>query len=36
MNLKETGHEDVDCIHWPQDRDQWRYLVNAVMDHLAP
>jgi len=23
MDLKETGYENVDCIHLPKDRVQW-------------
>jgi hypothetical protein len=30
MGLKEIGFGDVDWIHWAQDRDRWRALVNTV------
>jgi hypothetical protein len=38
MDLGETGWGDVEWIHLAQDRDQWRALVNAVMNLrvLAP
>jgi hypothetical protein len=32
MNLRETGWGDMDWIDMAQDRDQWRDLVNRVMD----
>jgi hypothetical protein len=32
MDLRETGWGDVDWIDLAQDRDQWRALVNAVMN----
>jgi hypothetical protein len=32
MDLKEIGFGDVDWIHWAQDRDRWRALVNTVMN----
>jgi hypothetical protein len=32
MDLRETGWGDVEWIHLAQDRDQWRALVNAVMN----
>jgi hypothetical protein len=31
MDLREIGFGDVDWIHWAQDRDRWRALVNTVM-----
>jgi hypothetical protein len=34
MNLKEVGWEDVDWIHLAQHRDQWRALMNMVMNLL--
>jgi len=34
--LKETGWEGVDWINLAQDRDQWRTLVNTVMDLRVP
>jgi hypothetical protein len=36
MDLKEIGFGDVDRIHWAQDRDRWRALVNTVMDLRVP
>jgi hypothetical protein len=35
-DLREIGFWDVDLIHWPQDRDRWRALVNTVMNLLVP
>jgi hypothetical protein len=32
MDLKETGCNVVDSIHLAQDMDQWRTLVNTVMN----
>jgi hypothetical protein len=32
MDLRETGWDDMDCIDLVQDRDQWRALVNTVMN----
>jgi len=32
MDLKEIGWEGVYWIHLAQDRDQWRALVNTVMN----
>jgi len=29
---RETGWEDVDWMHLAQNRDQWRALVNTVMN----
>jgi hypothetical protein len=34
MDLMEIGWEDVDWMHVGQDRDQWRVLVNTVMNLL--
>jgi hypothetical protein len=38
MDLREIGLGGVDCIRLAQDRDQWRAVVNAVMNLwvLAP
>jgi hypothetical protein len=32
MDLRETGWEVVDWIHLAPDRDQWRAVVNTVMN----
>jgi hypothetical protein len=32
MDLREIGFGDMDWIHWAQDRDRWRALVNTVMN----
>jgi hypothetical protein len=36
MDLKEIGFGDVDWIHWAQDRDILRALVNTVMNLRVP
>jgi hypothetical protein len=36
MDLREIGWEDVDWMHVVQDRDQWRTLVNTVMNFRVP
>jgi hypothetical protein len=36
MDLREIGREDVDWIHLAQDRNQWRAVVNTVMNLLVP
>jgi hypothetical protein len=36
MDLRETEFGDVDWIHWAQDRDRWRALVNTVMNLRVP
>jgi hypothetical protein len=35
MDLREIGFGDVDWIHWAQDRDRWRAVVNTVMNLLV-
>jgi hypothetical protein len=35
-DLREIGFEDVDLIHWAQDRDRWQALVNTVMNLRVP
>jgi hypothetical protein len=36
MNLREIGWDGMDWIDLTQDRDQWRALVNAVMNLRVP
>jgi hypothetical protein len=36
MDLREIRFGDVDWIHWAQDRDRWRALVNTVMNLRVP
>jgi hypothetical protein len=36
LDLREIGWDGVDWIHLGQDRDQWRTLVNAVMNLRVP
>jgi hypothetical protein len=36
MDLREIGFGDVNRIHWAQDRDRWRALVNTVMNLRVP
>jgi hypothetical protein len=36
MDLREIVFGDVDWIHWAQDRDRWRALVNTVMNLRFP
>jgi hypothetical protein len=36
MDLREIGFWDVNWIHWAQDRDRWRALVNTVMNLRVP
>jgi hypothetical protein len=32
VDVKEIGWEGVEWIHLAQDRDQWRILVNEIMN----
>jgi len=32
MFLREMGSEDTDWINLPEDRDQWRTVVNTMMN----
>jgi hypothetical protein len=36
MDLRAIGFGDVDLIHWTQDWDRWRALVNTVMNLRVP
>jgi hypothetical protein len=36
MDLREIGWDGVDWIDLAQDRDQWRALVNTVMNLRVP
>jgi hypothetical protein len=36
MDLREIGWDAMDWTDLAQDRDQWRALVNAVMDLRVP
>jgi hypothetical protein len=36
MVLRELGWDDMDWIDLDQDRDQWRALVNTLMNFQVP
>jgi hypothetical protein len=36
MNLREIGWDGVDWIELAQDRNQWRDLVNVMMNLRVP
>jgi hypothetical protein len=36
MDLREIGWDGIDWTDLTQDRDQWRALVNTVMNLLVP
>jgi hypothetical protein len=36
MDLRETGWDGVDWIDMAQDRDQWRDIVNTVLNLRLP
>jgi hypothetical protein len=36
MDLREIGWVGMDWIDLAQDREQWRALVNTVMNHWVP
>jgi hypothetical protein len=36
MDLREIGLDGIDWINLAQDRDQWKALVNTVMNLLVP
>jgi hypothetical protein len=36
INFRETGWDGVDWIDLAQERDQWRSLVNTVMNLRVP
>jgi hypothetical protein len=36
MDVRETGWSDMDWIDLVQDRDQWRVLVNTIMNLRVP
>jgi hypothetical protein len=36
MDIREIGWEVVDWIHVGEDRDQWRVLVNTVINFRVP
>jgi hypothetical protein len=36
IDVREIGWGDMDCIDLARDRDQWRALVNTVMNIRVP
>jgi hypothetical protein len=36
LDFREIGWDAVDWIELPQDRDQWRALVNTLMNLRVP
>jgi hypothetical protein len=36
LDLRETGWGDADWMHKAQDRDQWRIVVDTVMNLRVP
>jgi hypothetical protein len=36
MDLGEIGWDGMDCIYLSQDREQWRALLDAVMNLPVP
>jgi hypothetical protein len=36
MDLREIGRDGMDWIELAQDRDQWRTLVNTVLNFWVP
>jgi hypothetical protein len=36
MDLRETGWNGMDWIDLAQERDQWRVLVNTIMNRRVP
>jgi hypothetical protein len=36
IDLREIGWDGVDCIDMAQDREQWRALVNTVLNLRVP
>jgi hypothetical protein len=36
MDLRKIGQGGMDWLHLAQDRDQWKALVNTIMNPLVP